>query len=371
MKLVATLVLSVCTHFFCFAQKNTSEAYADQIALSIPAALTNSTASIAAYFNEHLQTEEQKVRAAYTWVATNIRYDASHLHRVILDEDHAEKVTWSLERKKGVCENFSAIFTDICLQCGVRSYTVEGYTKNGTVDRTGHAWSAAYVNNKWLLFDPTWDAGFARRGASPSAGVTHYYQIEPQEFIQTHLPFDPMLQFLANPITFQEFSRGVHFTKERTYFNFKDSIDAYENMEPLARYISSAARIEKNGSPTTLTATRLAQLRMEKEIIYQDNDVILYNEAVEDYKYALQQFRDYLTFRNNQFQPARPLQETKTLLKDISGRIAKASEKLEVINRSKARLQLNTGDIDQMLRDLDAKVNNEKNFLDDYFSAAK
>ncbi len=356
--------------FFSGKAQQTSEAFADWVAMNIPSSLTNSTIDIAAYFNDHLSTPEQKVRAAYAWVAMNIRYDASHLHRVILDEDKAEKVTWALERKKGVCENFAAIFTDICLKSNIRAYTVEGYTKNGSVQRSGHAWAAAFLNNNWFFFDPTWDAGFIQR-AGGGAAQPKYYMIPPEDFISEHLPFDPMFQFVQYPFSFQEFVRGFRDKQNSVAFNFKDSIDAYEVMQPLNRYISAAARIEKNGSPTYLTATRLAQLRMEKEIIYQDTDVELYNGAVEDYKSAVTQMKEYIAYRNSEFQPRKPTTQIESMLGDVSANITTAGEKLALVKLSKANLQLNTGDVEKMVNDLSARVEAEKNFLHEFFTVEK
>ncbi len=343
----------------------------DRIALSIPSSQTNSTDDIAAYINVHFDTDSKKVRAAYTWVANNIKYDAAHLHRVILDEDRNERVTWALERKKGVCENFAAILTDICIKCGLRSYNIEGYTRyNGSVDKSGHAWSAVFLNNDWYLYDPTWDAGFQENGQFIGQPGTSYFQVSPSEFIQSHMPFDPMFQFLDHPLSYEEFSRS--FRRSNTaYFNYKDSIDANEKMLPLAKYEGAALRIEKNGTPTQNVATRLKQLRMEKEIIYQDTDADLYNSAVEDYKEAIGNFKTFLNFRNNQFQPAKPVADVEAMLDAVLKQVSTAINKLKVVNQSKATLALNTGDVEKVLNDLSIKVKEEQVFLRNYLSSAK
>ncbi|MEO8109721.1 MAG: transglutaminase domain-containing protein [Ginsengibacter sp.] len=342
-------------------------AQTDRITLNIPSSQTNSTANIAAYINSNFNTDSKKVRAAYAWVANNIKYDAAHLHRVILNEDHEEKVTWALARKKGVCENFAAIFTDICIKCGLRSYNVEGYTRyNGSVDKSGHAWSAVFLNNNWYLYDPTWDAGFITQPA------TNYFQVPPPEFIQSHMPFDPMFQFLDYPLTYDEFSKGYSQAgKSTTYFNYKDSIDANEKVPLLNQYNAASLRIEKNGSPTPNVATRLKQLRMEKEIIYQDKDADLYNSAVEDYKLAIGNFKAFLAYRNNGFLPARPMNETEAMLDKILKQVTGANNKLKEVNLSKAVLALNTGDVEKVLGDLETKVKEQRVFLKNYLSTTK
>ncbi len=345
----------------------------DRVALNIPSSQTNSTADIASYINAHFDTDSKKVRAAYTWVANNIKYDAAHLHRVILNEDREERVTWALERKKGVCENFAAILTDICIKCGLRSYAIEGYTRySGSVDKSGHAWSAVFLDNDWYLYDPTWDAGFQENGRFIGQPGTSYFQVPPSEFIQSHMPFDPMFQFLDRPLTYQEFSRGVSKSNSTTaYFNYKDSIDADEKLIPLSRYEAAAKRIEENGIPTQTVSTRLKQLRMEKEIIYQDKDADLYNSAVEDYKEAIGSFKTFLRYRNNQFLPARPMAETEGMLDAILKQIVGANTKLKEVNQSKATLALNTGDVEKVLSDLEAQVKEQQVFLKNYLGTTK
>ena len=370
------LVTIFCFLFCAISGKTQSPdeyAQTDRIALSIPLSQTNNTTDIAAYINFHFDTDSKKVRAAYTWVANNIKYDAAHLHRVILNEDREEKVTWAIERKRGVCENFAAILTDICIKSGLRSYAIEGYTRgNGSVDQSGHAWCAVFVENKWYLYDPTWDAGFQENGHFNVHPGTNYFQVAPSEFIQSHMPFDPMFQFIDYPVTYQEFSNGFSkATGKKTYFNYRDSIDANEKLTLLNQFETAAKRIEENGAPSQKVSTKLKQLKMEKEIIYQDTDADLYNSAVADYKEAIGNFKVFLNYRNNQFMPAKPVAETEATLDAILKQVADANNKLKKVNQSKATLALNTGDVEKVLNDLSTQVKEQQVFLRNYLSTAK
>ena len=50
------------------------------------------------------------------------------------------KITVALKRRRGVCENFAAIFNDICLKTGIASFVINGYTRqSGSVDKAGIA----------------------------------------------------------------------------------------------------------------------------------------------------------------------------------------------------------------------------------------
>ena len=113
----------------------------DNVILMIPDSLANSTGDIARYVNAHFDSESAKVRAIYAWVTTNIKYDKDSANVINSGINPEAKITFALRRRKGVCENFAAIFNDICLKAGLTSFVVSGYTKqSGTVDKTGHSW---------------------------------------------------------------------------------------------------------------------------------------------------------------------------------------------------------------------------------------
>ena len=345
----------------------------DKIVLDIPASQTNTTAGIAAYVQKHFDTDGKKVRAAYTWVITNIKYDTDSIHRVILDEDREVKVTYALRRRKGVCENFAAIFNGICIKSGIRSFVIEGYTKqNGSINKSPHAWCAALVDNNWFLFDPTWDAGFIRSGRFISQIKTNYFQVSPINFIDTHMPIDPLFQFLNYPFTYKEFSEGnAKINNSNSFFNYADSINVYEKLDPLSRYLATIYRIEKYGWQASINDTKLKQIKLEIEIIYQDKDMALYNSAVADYNDAIAIFNIFLNYRNNQFQPAKSNDEVESMFNRIGKLVPAANLKLNEVNRSKARLILDTGDIQKKLNGLTSNVKEQEIFLKNYLSALK
>lgn len=370
------LIISIC-FFYCAIPANAQDvndySYVDRIALNIPLSQTNSTTDIAAYIKNNFNTESKKVRAAYTWVTTNIKYSTDSIHRVILNEDRDQKVTYALRRKKGVCENFAAIFNDICVKSGINSYVIEGYTKqNGSIDRTSHVWCSALVNNKWYLYDPTWDAGFSSNGGFLSNIATKYFQILPEEFIQTHIPYDPIFQFLNYPVTYKEFSNGnTEVNSRKSYFNFIDSISVYEKMDSLKRYLSALSRIERNGAPPSKSGIKMKQIKLEVELIYQDKDMDNYNSAIADYNDAIVIFNNFINYRNTQFQPAKKDAEIEEGFNEITKLVSSANLKLSEVSSSKATLMLDTGDIKKKLDDLTLHVKEQKNFLKNYLSSVK
>ncbi|MEO6221156.1 MAG: transglutaminase-like domain-containing protein, partial [Ginsengibacter sp.] len=148
-------------YFICVAITGYSQGINEYVVVNIPVSQTNTTADIATYIKNNFNSESEKVRAIYSWITLNMRYDKDSPHLAILTVDRGRKIAAALKRRKGVCEHFAAIFNDICIKSGIKSFVIEGYTKqSGSVDKSPHAWCAALVDYKWFLYDPTWDGGF-------------------------------------------------------------------------------------------------------------------------------------------------------------------------------------------------------------------
>jgi len=371
MKALLTFFCLFFTLFSATAQSSNEYNETDRVGINIPESQSNSTADIAAYVDSHFNTDAKKVRAIYIWVISHLNYSKANLHRIILNEDKDELVTVTMKRRKGVCENFAAVFNDICRKSNLKSFVVDGYTKQaGSVDRSSHAWCAVFINNQWSLYDPTWDAAYVKNFSYPIN--TYYFQASPSLFIQTHMPFDPMFQLLDHPITYKEFNAGyTESLSNKSYFSYVDSIKAYELLNPFNSYSSAIKRIKNNGPLNTMTETKVSQLKMEIEIINQDKDSVMYNGAVNDYNAAIAMFNNFLNYRNNQFKPAKTNTELESIFTNIYKLIASSRFKLTAVNNSEAIHTLDTGDIKFALDNLSKHVREQQIFLKNYLVSAK
>jgi hypothetical protein len=181
-----------------------------------------------------------------------------------------------------------------------------------------------------------------------------------------------MYQLLEYPITYSEFYSGNTSAKHnKSYFNYADSISAYEKHDQLNKYLAAAARIEKNGAPTQKVNNKVNQLKMDIEIIRQDRDTLLYNTAVADYNEALAQFNTFITYRNNQFTPLKSDEEVQAIFGEVEKKIASARLRVNEVNNSKANLTLNTAPLEKVLNDLSLHTKEQQAFLNDYLSSAK
>ncbi|HSN62015.1 MAG TPA: transglutaminase domain-containing protein [Ferruginibacter sp.] len=190
------------------AQKVGVNPYAniDTKVLQLHDSLTRSTTDIANYITKSFKTDKEKTRAIFIWTASSIEYDAANMFAINFYETKEEKIAKPLRTRKGICENYAALFNDICNKVGIKSYVIEGYTKqNGFTDYIPHAWCAALVDSSWFMFDPTWGSGYINKGKFYKKINNDYYKVSPATLIKSHMPFDYLWQFLHYPITNQEF----------------------------------------------------------------------------------------------------------------------------------------------------------------------
>ncbi|MDB5200503.1 MAG: hypothetical protein JWO92_2466 [Chitinophagaceae bacterium] len=362
MRKLIFLLLLVCCNIFLKAQTYT-DWQVDNIILKIPAHQTFSTKDIAEYVKQNFDNDRAKVRAIYTWVAWNIKYDTDSAGVINLGPDPDAKITAALRRRRGVCENYAAIFNDICLKSGLTTFVVDGYTKqNNSVDKTSHSWCAVFIDKNWLLCDPTWDEG---------TGNTKYFLVEPAKMIETHMPFDPMWQLLNHPVSHRDFYSGnIYIYKTQPFFNYADSISAYIKMDSLQRFRSSATRIEQGGLYNNMVRNRHEFTKMNIEMIRQDKDVDLYNSSVADLNTATTIYNNFVEYRNKQFTPAITDNALQALLDGIDTKLSAAHKKLDEIEKTEAVFTFSTEDVRNRLNVLAVHVKQQKDFLTLYLNTA-
>lgn len=53
-------------------------------------------------------------------------------------EKKEDKIAKPLKTRKGICENYASLFTDICIKSGLKSFVIEGYTSKMVLLTTFH-----------------------------------------------------------------------------------------------------------------------------------------------------------------------------------------------------------------------------------------
>lgn len=375
MKLIKFIFIFIFTTQATFAQKMTVNEFSaiDKKALQLPDSLTKNTDLIASYITTNFSTEKDKSRAIFIWVASNIQYDIDNMFAINFYEKKEDKITKPLMTRKGICENYASLFTDICIKSGLKSFVIEGYTKqNGFTDYIPHAWSAAFIDTSWFLFDPTWGSGYVNGGKFFKKINNDYFKVNPTKLIKSHIPFDYLWQFLNYPVTNQEFYEGkTQQNKTKPYFNFKDSIQLFEKQNYIDQQISSAYRVEKNGVKNSLVFDRLRHLKLAIENDRQTKTVDLYNSAVADYNEGINALNDFINYRNKQFTPYKTDPEIQNMIDVADNKLKDAKNKLGKISAPDVNA---TNLIEQLTKSIDnasAQITEQQNWLKQYFSKSK
>ncbi len=363
MKEMLLIVVGCCCLTVMNAQHYNRMASSGAFNFHLPAGETHSTKAIAAYLQKKNLTQHGKLSAIYNWVVTNIRYDTDSMLPINWSLDHADKVAATLRRRKGVCENFAALFTDIAVKAGFPSFVVSGYTRQGgTVNNAGHSWSAVMLEGHWYLCDPTWDIG--------GRGNNTYFLLSPNIFIQTHLPFDPLWQLLERPVTNDQFKKGYSEGEQPVAaINVNDSVARFLLLDSLQQLEAAARRIQLRGVENERLKNWVAYNQMKIAMMYGENDMNLYNGAVEEFNRANAIFNGYAAYRNDRFLPLKPDKELSKLLPPVMELLAAARKKLEQIGKVKENFQYDTGELLERMNSLSKKTAVQQAFISSYLNS--
>ncbi len=341
----------------------------DALALQLPDSMSGSTSQIATYIMANFPTDSEKVRAIFIWVVSNLQYDIDNMFAINFYEKKEEKIAKALKTRKGICENYAAIFSDVCLKSGLNAYVVTGYTKqNGVADYIPHAWCAGQVNGAWFLFDPTWGSGYAYNGKFVKKINNAYYKVVPERLIRSHMPFDPMWQFLNYPVSNQEFYEDrVLENKSKPYFSYTDSIAAYEKLDEVDKYRATARRVEANGIKNSLLYNELEFLKREIE----SSKVDFYNSAVADFNDGVNNFNDFINYQNKQFKPIKPDADIQAMFDAAYNKITSAKNKLNQIADPGPTISAMISSFHRSIDDVMPHMQEQKEWLSKYFSKGK
>ncbi len=183
---------------------------------------------LAEKIGKDFSSDEDKVKAVFCWLTSNIRYDLEEYYNPsskrtafryrteeekekILQDMRDNLVAETLISKKAVCEGYAQAFTKICDLLDIESEVIKGNTRFGYLDigkpkyESNHAWNAVKINDEWKYFDATWGAGSVVNGAWKSYFKPYYYDIPKQHYFKTHFPEKSIWKLRIGRITTEEF----------------------------------------------------------------------------------------------------------------------------------------------------------------------
>jgi len=204
----------------------------------VPGHLTLDPQQLSEYLIQPAQSELEKARSIFVWIAYNITYDMKAVQEGVITNPSAD---YALRNRVAVCQGYSNLFNALCEKAGLDSKTINGYSKGLGYQKgekfyqSDHSWNAVKINNGWYLVDVTWAATQTNDPKTPPPSVfqDQYFLMNPTEFLIKHLPEDPIWQLVNNPISLTIFEQGSEEIKMAlntvsSNMNYRDSLEALE-----------------------------------------------------------------------------------------------------------------------------------------------
>jgi transglutaminase/protease-like cytokinesis protein 3 len=187
---------------------NTDFHHADSIAEHYTAHTLIDLKTLADKLTGSLPTEEEKFRAIYKWVCSNIEADYELL---ILNKQNrarlkGDKLTrWNKKfnkmvfeklryERKTICTGYAYLVKELAFHAGLSCEIINGYAKHAGVDRNAlepvnHSWNEIQLNGKWYVCDATWSSGVFNLSAGKFVKKydDRYFLMEPALFFQSHV----------------------------------------------------------------------------------------------------------------------------------------------------------------------------------------
>ena len=173
-------------------------------------------------------SDENKARAAFYWLAKNIRYNLKEFYN---PTQRSYKFSYSSELEKeqklqalkdklvrntfltktGVCEEYAQSFKKVCDLLDIESEVLSGNVRSSYLDigkledNTNHAWNAVKLNNQWIILDATWAAGYEMNGKWVRQFDNYFYDISKEKILKTHYPEDTLWMLRFGRMSLKEF----------------------------------------------------------------------------------------------------------------------------------------------------------------------
>lgn len=187
----------------------------DSYVRSCPNSIKKDPDQLVSYLEKMVDTDLEKARALYVWLADNIIYDAKSINKNKFGDNTALGV---LKSKKAVCEGYAKLFEFLGKKMGLNIRSVGGYSKNDVLQESwdfegeegDHAWNVIKINEEWRVFDATWGAGNGNDDARGRLVFTkefsdNWFDLSPHEAIFSHYPEDTSLILTKPRLTLEKF----------------------------------------------------------------------------------------------------------------------------------------------------------------------
>lgn len=285
---------------------------------------------------EEINFEGDTIESLFKYVSTSVAYDTKFKDAPPQYHSYDEVLKDVLEDQKGVCMHYATLFHALCTRFGYRSYMIAGYTKfmNQETGEVPHAWNAVEIDGKWYLFDPTWAAGYVISNTFfQRYDPDLWYKKDPDTFIYSHIPFDPVFQFLTNPISHHAIADDTY--KAGEFVNFNALLKENDASGEAENLVKSLQRISNAGITNKLITNKVNYLEEQINIHRNNEQVYTYSNGAAMLLDAEKEYQLYLSAKEKNFKKWSEddlymlLQSSSTKIKSVHYQLTA----LEVTNR--------------------------------------
>jgi hypothetical protein len=148
-------------------------------------------------FDVRFQSEKDKIRAVYSWIVKTTEYDNNFYESESPIENRLDRITRTIEEKKGTCLDYSFLFDFMCSYLSINSGVVDGivrqkkYESEDEIMANRHVWNYIAIEGEEYFIDVTFGELF--------------YLVHPAKFIYTHFPDEQDWQLIPTPIDIDEY----------------------------------------------------------------------------------------------------------------------------------------------------------------------
>ncbi|WP_426059421.1 transglutaminase domain-containing protein [Hymenobacter sp. B1770] len=331
----------------------------------VPDSSARTVGGLARFINTSFTTEADRARAAFVWVARNIRYDVENMYLLEYERAPAVVIQETLDQRRGVCRHYAELYSAVANQAGVLTYVVPGY--NSLLASVGHAWCASRIDGRWQLMEPTWAAGKVVNHKFVFELNNEYFRMPAKAAIELHMPFDPMWQLLSAPRTPQQFQQGTVPPVPNPAFAFADSVALYTQQTPKQRIHATNRRIAQNGVKNGLTYTYLVHNQNREDNLHFET----YNQALGEYNAGIKQLNAFVEFHNHQFQPRKGDEELGQQLPPIRTHFEQARQLVTTVQSQNPSLLTGVREFNTALLEANDKLRKCQTFMDCYLTTNK
>lgn len=220
------LLLNILFINFTFSQKISE---VDKIVAKYPKSF-DTTEKLADRIEKDFDSDYDRARAIYSWIAFNIKYD----YNAYLNPPRVQGFSYSSEAekqrkikqlndnliqkafksKKAVCEGFTALYQHLASLMDIKCEIIRGDSKISVRDigrkttSSNHAWNMVLIDKKWRLVDVTWGQGYydSSKGRMVNDFNPIYFDTDPDYFFAKHFPDSG--SYLGSKLNKEDFLNG-------------------------------------------------------------------------------------------------------------------------------------------------------------------